>query len=319
MTTTTDDLFGILNRAAELQRSGTPFAMATVTMSQRPTSARAGAKAVVTADGAIFGWVGGACSQPSVARHAREALETGEPRLIRLSPDGEGGLRDGVLELAMTCHSGGTLEIFIEPFLPAPYLIAVGNSPIAESLVSLGKMLGFQTVSMAGPDESDADEVYSGFAFDQLSPGRVPFVVVATMGTDDELALLAALSAKPAYLAVVGSQRRFATMAEYLKSRGVSDETLATIHSPAGLDIRAETPAEIALSILAEIIPVRREMQHRLPEAVAAPASQIVIDPICGMEVDLATAKHTLVVNGETIGFCCPGCLRAYEREHLAG
>lgn len=319
MSTTTDDLFGILNRAAELQQSGTPFAMATVTVSQRPTSARAGAKAVVTADGAIFGWVGGACSQPSVARHAREALESGEPRLIRLTPDGEGGLRDGVLELAMTCHSGGTLEIFIEPFLPAPYLIAVGDSPISESLISLGKTLGFQTVAMAGAADADADEVYADIVFDQLSPGRVPFIVVATMGTDDEHALLSALSVNPAYLAVVGSQRRFATMAEYLRSRDVSDELIGTIHSPAGLDIRAETPAEIALSILAEIIPIRREMQHRLPEEVSVPESRIVIDPICGMEVDLATAKHTLVVNGETLGFCCPGCLRTYEREHLAG
>ncbi len=319
MTTTTDDLFGILNRAAELERSGIPFAMATVTVSQRPTSARAGAKAVVTADGAIFGWVGGACSQPSVARHAREALESGEPRLIRLSPDGEGGLRDGVLELAMTCHSGGTLEIFIEPFLPAPYLVAVGDSPIAESLISLGKTLGFQTVAMAGSSDSEADEIHAGISFDQLSPGRVPFVVVATMGTDDENALLAALSINPAYLAVVGSQRRFATMAEFLRSRDVTEEVLGTIHSPAGLDIRAETPAEIALSILAEIIPIRREMQHRLPETVPAPASRIVIDPICGMEVDLATAKHTLTVGDEILGFCCPGCLRAYEREHLAG
>lgn len=318
MTTSSDDLFGILNRAAELQRSGTPFAMATVTVSQRPTSARAGAKAVVTADGAIFGWVGGACSQPSVARHAREALESGEPRVIRLSPDASGNLRDGVVELAMTCHSGGTLEIFIEPFLPAPYLIAVGDSPVAESLLALGRTLGFQTASVAGSPEVDADEVYPELSFDQLSPGRVPFVVVATMGTDDENALLEALKLDPAYLALVGSQRRFESIADYLRSRGVTDDQLASIHSPAGLDIRAETPAEIALSILSEIIPIRREVRPRLPEPVTQPVSTIVIDPICGMEVDLATAKFTLEVNGETLGFCCPACLRKYEREVLS-
>jgi xanthine dehydrogenase accessory factor len=317
MTTSSDDLFGILNRAADLRRSGTPFALATVTVSQRPTSARVGAKAVVTADGAIFGWVGGACSQPSVARHAREALESGEARVIRLSPDSSGHLRDGVVELAMTCHSGGTLEIFIEPFLPAPYLIVVGDSPIAGSLLTLGGNLGFETVAMASSGDVDASEVYPDLAFDRISPNRVPFVVVATMGTDDEHALIDALSVNPAYLALVGSQRRFESIADYLKSRGVTDEQLTSIHSPAGLDIRAETPAEIALSILAEIIPIRREMKPRLPEPVVARQSTIVIDPICGMEVDLTTAKFTLVVGDETLGFCCPACLRTYQREHL--
>ena len=317
MTTSSDDLFGILNRAAELRRSGTPFALATVTVSQRPTSARVGAKAVVTADGAIFGWVGGACSQPSVARHAREALESGEARVIRLSPDASGDLRDGVVELAMTCHSGGTLEIFIEPFLPAPYLIAIGDSPVATALLALGASLGFETVAMAAAGDVEASEVYPDLAFDWISPNRVPFVVVATMGTDDEHALLAALEAQPAYVALVGSQRRYESVSDYLRSRGVSEEALASIHSPAGLDIRAETPAEIALSILAEIIPIRREMKARLPEPVAEPESTVVIDPICGMEVDLTTAKFTLVVGDETLGFCCPACLRTYEREHL--
>jgi len=317
MTSSSDDLFGILNRAADLRRSGTPFALATVTVSQRPTSARVGAKAVVTADGAIFGWVGGACSQPSVARHAREALESGEARVIRLSPDASGDLRDGVVELAMTCHSGGTLEIFIEPFLPAPYLIAIGDSPVATALLALGRSLGFETVAMAASGDVEASEVYPDLAFDRISPNRVPFVVVATMGTDDENALFEALSVNPAYLALVGSQRRFESIADYLTSRGVTDGQLRSIHSPAGLDIRAETPAEIALSILAEIIPIRRDITARLPEPVTVSESTIVIDPICGMEVDLATAKFTLEVDGETLGFCCPACLRSYEREHL--
>src|SRR5690606_21249417 len=136
--------------------------------------------------------------------------------------------------------------------------------------------------------------------------------------TDDENALLEALKINPAYIALVGSRRRFEAVADFLRSRGVSADALETIHSPAGLDIRAETPAEIALSILAEIIPIRREIAPRLPEQVPAPESSIVIDPICGMEVDLATAKFTLEVDGETLGFCCPACLRKYEREVLS-
>ena len=318
MTTSTDSLLGILNRAAELEGVGKPFALATVTVSQRPTSASIGSKAIVTADGSIFGWVGGACSQPSVVRHALETLESGQARVIRLSPESSGVLRDGVVELAMTCHSGGTLGIFIEPFLPEPYLIAVGDSPVSATLLELGKPLGFRTVAMT-MGATQADEIYSEPAFDRISPDRVPFVVVATMGTDDETALLSALAMEPAYLALVGSRRRFEAVADYLRSRGISDDQLATIHSPAGLDIRAETPAEIALSILAQIIPIRRAARRSLPAAVVAPASTIAIDPICGMEVDLATVKFTLVMGDETLGFCCPACLRTYEREHLAG
>ncbi len=314
MSTSADNLLSILNRAAELEQAGKPFALATVTVSQRPTSARIGSKAIVTADGSIFGWVGGACSQPSVVRHALETLESGQARVIRLSPEASGVVRDGVVEMAMTCHSGGTLEIFIEPFLPEPYLIAVGDSPVSAAVLELGKPLGFRTVAMAA-GSSEADEVYPEFAFERISSDRVSFVVVATMGADDETVLLSALALEPAYLALVGSRRRFEAVAGYLRSRGVSDERLRSIYSPAGLDIRAESPAEIALSILAQIIPIRRAAGYRLPVAADAPPSTVVIDPVCGMEVDLATAKFTLVVEGETLGFCCPACLRKYERE----
>ncbi len=310
------DMLDILNRAATLQQEGVPFALCTVTYSQRPTSARAGAKAVVTPDGAIFGWVGGACSQPSVVRHAREALALGEPRTIRLSPDGDGGGdRDGLVVLAMTCHSGGTLEIFIEPVLPEPYLVVAGDTPVARALVAIGRALGYRTAALACPG-SGADEEHAGLAFDALQRTRVPFVVVASQGTLDEEALLGALALDPPYLAVVGSRRRIATMLDFLRSRGATEEQLARIHAPAGLDIHAETPAEIALSILGEITAIRRQSGFAPPAvagALAEPA-RIVIDPICGMEVDLATARFTLERDGETLGFCCPACLREYER-----
>jgi len=311
----TNDTIAILERAAQLRREGVPFALATVTVSQRPTSARAGAKAVVTADGAIFGWVGGACSQPSVVRHAREAIVDGEPRTIRLSPEGGSG-RDGVVELAMTCHSGGTLEVFIEPFQPEPALVVVGDTPVTRSLLAIGRQLGYYTVAMAC-EASDADQHDTGLAFNSLSPNRAAYIVVASMGVVDEEALLAALRREPAaaYVALVGSRRRFATIADYLRHEGVTEERIATVHAPAGLDIHAQTPAEIALSILSQITEIRRTTSYVLPQPVAAEPPRIVIDPICGMEVDLATAKHTLVVNGETFGFCCPACKREYERQ----
>jgi xanthine dehydrogenase accessory factor len=309
-----DDSIAILERAAALRRDGTPFALCTVTHSQRPTSARAGAKAAVTLDGAIFGWVGGACSQPSVIRHAREAIETGEPKTIRLSPEVGTG-RDGVVELAMTCHSGGTLEVFIEPFQPEPSLVVVGDTPVTRALLAIGRQLGYHTVPMACT-ASDADQHDTGLAFDALSPSRAAYVVVASMGVVDEEALLAALrlDPAPAYVALVGSRRRFATISEFLRHEGIAEERIANVHAPAGLDIKAETPAEIALSILGQITEVRRTTPYRLPQPIVADPPRIVIDPICGMEVDLASAKHTLVVDGETLGFCCPACKREYER-----
>lgn len=311
----TNDTIAILERAARLRRDGVPFALCTVTHSQRPTSARAGAKAVVTADGAIFGWVGGACSQPSVIRHAREAIESGEPKTIRLTPDG-GTSRDGVVELAMTCQSGGTLEVFIEPFQPEPSLVVVGDTPVTRSLLAIGRQLGYHTVAMACP-ASDADLHDTGLAFDALTPTRAAYVVVASMGVVDEEALLAALRLEPApaYVALVGSRRRFATIADFLRHEGIAEERIANVHAPAGLDIKAETPAEIALSILGQITEVRRTTPYRLPQPVATTPSRIVIDPICGMEVDLTTAKHSIVVDGETIGFCCPACKREFERQ----
>jgi xanthine dehydrogenase accessory factor len=314
-----DQHIEVFERAAELRRAGVAFALATVTYSQRPTSARPGAKAVVTHDGAIFGWVGGACSQPSVVRHAREALASGEPRTIRLSPDGGGNAgREGVLELAMTCHSGGTLEIFIEPFLPEPALVVVGDTPVAHALLQLGRPLGFHTVALAAGDAA-ADEQHPDLAFPTLSHDRMTYVVIASMGVVDEDGLRGALTLPrlPAYVGMVGSRRRFASIREFLASEGVPEERLHAVHAPAGLDIHAETPAEIALSILAQIVELRRTTSHSLPVAdtPGIPAPRIVIDPICGMEVDLDTTRYTLERDGETYGFCCPACLRLFQQE----
>lgn len=308
-----NDRVRVLERAAELQRAGVPFALATVTVSQRPASARTGAKAIVTADGAIFGWVGGACSQPSVIRHAREALIDGQPRLIRLSPASDGP-RDGVIEMAMTCHSGGTLELFIEPFIPEPYLVVFGDSPVAHALFAIGHTLGFQIVSMAG-GVADAHEVVSNLDLEGLGTVRPVFVVIASMGVVDEEALLVALRSNAEYVALVGSRRRFGSLADYARSQGISDERIAEVHVPAGLDIHAETPAEIALSILAEITTLRRTAATAVAGFRLEEVPTVVIDPICGMQVELATARWTVQHADTIVAFCCPACKREFERQ----
>lgn len=300
--------FDILAHAAALRAERRPFVLATVTVSRRPASARAGSRAVITRDGALFGWVGGACSQPSVVRHALAALEEGEPRVIRLSPAADDNPRDGVIEQRMTCHSGGTLEIFLEPFLPSPSLIVVGDSPVAAAVADLGSRFDFEVTAVAHAHDIPDDLEHSYF-------------VVATMGSEDDLALERALALQPAYVGLVGSRRRFTTLADHLRARGYGDDAIAAIRAPAGIDIRAETAPEIALSILAEIVRVRREASNTGLRLVHGdePHANVVIDPICGMSVDLTTARHTLIVDGVCYAFCCPACKRQFEQQRATG
>jgi xanthine dehydrogenase accessory factor len=305
-----DMTFDILTRATELRSARTAFVLATVTVSQAPTSARAGSRAVITRDGSLFGWVGGACSQPSVVAHALDALDAGETRVIRLSTDGRGGAREGIIELPMSCHSGGTLEIFLEPFVPPPLLLIVGDSPVASAVADLGRQADFGVVEVA-----DASGIATACGRE-----RPQYVLVATMGIDDESALEHVLAQEPTYVGMVGSRRRFQAVADYLRAREVATAAIDAIHAPAGLDIHATTPVEIALSILAEMVSVRRASAG-VPHVVAQPeeAAGEVIDPVCGMRVDLRTAKHTLVLNGQTYGFCCPSCKRQFSEARAAG
>ncbi|CAN5384803.1 hypothetical protein BH23CHL1_BH23CHL1_25250 [soil metagenome] len=227
--------------------------------------------------------------------------------MIRLSPESRGALRDGVVELAMTCHSGDMLKIFIEPFL-----IVVGDSPVSAALLKLDRPLGFRIVAMAAGSVR-ADEIYHEPAIVRILPSRVPFVIVATMGTNGETALLLA-AIEPVHIHWLATVAAL-TLLRITCPRAVS-VTISSLRStlqPAWTS-KPKPPAEIALSILAQIIPIRRAASHRVPALVAAPLSAIVIDSICGMEVDLATAKFTLVVDGETLGFCCPACLRKFEQ-----
>ena len=210
-------------RAAELEAAGRPFAVATVVAVKRPTSARPGASGIVHPDGTIEGWVGGSCAQPVVVREALRALVDGQPRLLRLSKDtpAEGRRGDGVVELVMTCHSGGTLEIYVEPHLPAPVLWVAGTTPIAAALVTLGSAAGWR-VSVFDPiadphDFPGAERVVTGTDIAGLDPGTAPAVVVATQGVWDEEALAAALARDVSYVGLVASPTRAAVVRAWLR------------------------------------------------------------------------------------------------------
>jgi xanthine dehydrogenase accessory factor len=281
----------LLERAADLRRQGRPFVLATVVRSLRPASAKPGDRALLLGDGRPQGWVGGGCVHTAIEREAAKALADGAPRLVRLSP--EPHEEDGVVSYPMTCHSGGTLEIYLEPVLPAPELVVLGISPVAEALEALAAPLGFRVhtslESIATPDA---------------------WVVAAGMSSDeDHPAVREALVRGVQYVAMVASRRRTAALVEELRDEGVAEEVIERLKSPAGLDIGAATGPEIALSILAEIVQRRRSRPLATPPRAER---QTAVDPICGMEVDVASAKWTADRDSQTYYFCAPGCRRTF-------
>jgi xanthine dehydrogenase accessory factor len=291
----------LLERAAELRRLGQPFVLATVVRSVRPASAKSGDRALLLEGGRTIGWVGGGCVHSSIEREALRALADGSPRLVRLSPTPSSSNADeeGIISYPMTCHSGGSLDIFLEPVLPAPELVILGDSPVAEALAALALPLGFRVRTALG-DRITADT----------------WVVAAAMGSaEDHPAARAALERGVRYVAMVASRRRTEAFVQELRAQGMGEEALARLRAPAGLDIGAATGAEIALSILAEIVQLRRSSRTN-----TAPATErkLAVDPICGMEVDVAGAKWTAERGGQTYYFCAPGCRRAFLAQAAA-
>lgn len=313
-------------RAAELSARGEAFVAATVVRAERPTSAKPGDKAIVTTDGALHGWVGGSCTQPAVLAEARRALADGQARLIRLSAVPEAQTpRPGLTDLPMTCFSGGTVEIYLEPQLPTPRLLVVGGGPIARALVGLGAQLGYEVLS-ADMERASGEAAEGARAVADLAelPGLITpatYVVVASHGAYDEIALAYALRARVAYVALVASPTRAQAVREMLAGEGLPPERLAALKAPAGLDLGAAGPGEVAVSILAEIIQRRHVLDTEPAEApeveltapdLAEPAE--AIDPVCGMSVTIAGARHTYAHAGQVYYFCCAGCRATFRK-----
>jgi xanthine dehydrogenase accessory factor len=326
----------LLQLAADLTRRGEPFALATVVNREAPISAQVGDVALVTRDGTFHGWVGGSCTRPTVVAEAARALEEGRPRLIALTAEPEGRRRPGLTLFPMTCHSGGSVEIYIQPVLPAPRLLVYGASPTARALARLGTAMGYR-VEVVDPGADAA--AFPGAAAVYTSPPPPD------------------------------SPRRFAEMRTFLAARRPA-ATLDAIHNPAGLDLGALGPEEVALSVLAEIVKERRQArppraqtwgpggeaaqrreapsaahpdslrvgiaegpggeaaQRREAPSAAHPDSLRVgmaeeaLDPICGMTVATRGAQHTARHDGQDYFFCCAGCRERFvaaPERYLAG
>jgi len=323
-----------LEEAYKFWQAGEPFALVTVVRAERPTSAKPGARAIVTPDGTLTGWVGGSCAEPTVRREARKALQDGRARLVRLCPPEKRGVlpQEGVTEVTLTCISGGTLEIYIEPQLAQPHLVVVGHLATAEALVKIAKDLDFRVTVMgleAGKERFPlADVVMDHLDFSQVEIKPNTFVVVASHGNYDEDALESALRTPADYVALISSKTRAQAILQYLHDSNLPPEQVARLKYPAGLDIGAVTPAEIALSILTEIV-----QRERRPQA--EPSSDELLqlevldghkndgrkndlaeakDPVCGMMVEIEGARYVSQHAGKKYYFCAKGCQRAFEQ-----
>ena len=291
----------ILEEAVELRAKGEPFVLATVVAYRRPQSAKPGSRAIIRQDGTFIGWFGGGCVQPIVLKEAKKALAEKKPGLIIISPEGAYKDWQGVQEYLMACQGGGSLQIYLEPVFPRPDLVVFGQSPVAQTLAQLGKLLDFNVVAGGSPKEGS-------------------YVVVATMGDGDEEALLEVASCDAAYIGFVASREKSASLFEYLRGKGVADEKLKRIKCPAGMELGAESLPEIAFSVMAEILQLQKRNSKAVPgerPAMKLPILQAApeaVDPICGMSVNTANARHTSVHQSKTYYFCCLRCKETFEQ-----
>ena len=308
-----------LNKASELLAKGEPFAVAEVVRYLSPVSGKVGDKAIVFADGTVWGWIGGGCAQPVVIREALKALKDGRPRLVRISPSSP-SQEEGIVAYNMTCHSGGTLDVYIEPVLPKPHILILGRSPVGRTLATLGKAINY-TVSIAAPQADpqsypDADRVQEDFDLSGMRIGPQTFIVVSTQGERDEEALEQALKTNASYVAFVASKVKAAKVLQSVGERGISTERLNQVRAPAGLNIQAGSEEEIAVSILAEIVQLSRSQRIEQNDMAASPEEkEEARDPICGMTVDLRKAKYKSEFDGKPFYFCCGGCKQTFDKQ----
>ncbi|MPW20566.1 YHS domain-containing protein [Paraburkholderia sp. CNPSo 3157] len=336
MATNTADL---LRLEQQLIATGTPFAVVTVIRAAPPTSTQVGAQALVDGDGVLHGWIGGGCAQTIVIEAARQSVRSGQPRRVRIS--NEQSVPEAEVEAhAMPCASNGALELFIQPTVPAPLVVVFGATPAAHEACVLARRVGLRAciaADVARPGEARFDAA-------ALDRAGASFALIATQGDGDEDALEAALRSTVAAVLMIASRRKAGRLLETMRERGIDEARLAALHAPAGPAIHAHTPQEIALGAVAGLVALRHEMEQgaaiaqasaasvatepvpRLPpcEALGAPAADAgrYVNPVCGMSIDIATAKHVVEYGGRKIYFCCDCCKAEFERRpecYLAG
>jgi len=287
----------LASRIAELQKSRTPYVHARVVLAEKPTSAKPGDEAIIFSDGTMEGFVGGSCSDSTVRSQSVSLLAEGIPILLRIAPMPEIDTQAGKRTVHNPCLSGGTLEIFLEPIMPAPVVAIYGDSPISGSLLKQGPGAGYEMVEWSS--EVDLNNTFA--------------VIVAAHGREDETMLLeAAVLAGVPYVGLVASRKRGASVIDMLT---LTPEQKASIFSPAGLDIGATKPDHIAISILAEMV---QAAANQSETSAPKPSFETAIDPVCNMTVAMLPESIHAEIEGQTVWFCAPGCLKAYSANPAA-
>jgi xanthine dehydrogenase accessory factor len=299
---------------------GEEFALATVVWRQAPSSGQTGARALVTADGQVHGFIGGACAEPVVIREAQRVIQSREARLLFLGTTDEPttAVPDGMVYVPMSCQSEGALQVFIEPVVPVIDLLVVGRSPMVHLLVELANALGWSARAADVPG-LDADGIHER-----------SLVVIATQGHGDEEALELAARARPAFLGLVASRKRGDSLLEYVAERGVPRDLLDRVHTPVGLDLGHTSHREIAVAVLAELVQLRAAgafstTTERATAQAATEGTTEAIDPVCGMTVTVDASGWSANMHeqaGTTYHFCCVGCRDRFAADpapYLAG
>lgn len=300
---------GVMERAVELTNSGESFVMATVVWRQGPSSGQSGSRAIITSDGKLHGWIGGACAEPVLIREAKKVMEAGRAQLIWLGQEADfKGMHvpDGVLTVPMACQSEGALQIFVEPVQASPQVFIVGRSPMAVTLKQLIDVLNWRSQILD----------FSDFTTTMVNSSSV--VIIATQGHGDEEATEAAIQANPAYLGVVASRKRGAAVLSYLEDRGISKTQIEKVNLPAGLDLGHTTHREMAVSILAQLVQLRAAgllTQNSTPRLLNMVNPTEVVDLVCGMTVTAEKSNRPFDHEGTTYYFCAPGCRTAFEKD----
>jgi len=318
-------LNSFLEKALTLNRNGEPYATATIVRRQIPSSGKPGDKAIITTDGQIFGWIGGGCTRGIVLKEALDALRDHKPRLVHISPNAQTSASGQTKLYTMTCQSGGEVEVYIEPVIPKPQLLIFGKSHIAMALARIAHAMDYR-VSVVLPEVEEglfplADQVFTLRDFAEAESETSSYVVVCTQGEGDSEALFQAIQLNAPYTAFVSSRRKANGIFQELRRKGISMDQLKDIRTPAGLDIGARIPEEVAISILAEIIQVFRSKQAALekseaeiPGALSA-HNEYYINPVCQVPVQKSTARHVLTYQDESVYFCCDGCKVKFEQD----
>jgi xanthine dehydrogenase accessory factor len=310
----------LIDQISKYMGQGEEFAVAHVIWREAPSSGKPGDKAIILKDGTIIGWIGGGCVKGIAVKEAREAIRENRSRLVRIDPDEVNSEDSSHKTYRMTCHSGGTMELFIEPITPNPQLIIVGKSNIARALSKLAIATNLRVHVLSNDVHKGmfpgVNNIHDRVDFSKINIDKNTFIVVSTQGEDDEESIRKALETNCNYVGFISSLRKSVKIKEYLEQTELSTNRINELKIPVGMDINAKLPEEIAISILAEIVQLFRDPNRKVDqESDTAINDDTYINPVCRVAVSKKDAKHVLEYGAHTVYFCCDGCKVSFDTE----